>query len=185
VYKRQIFLLLTFEFQSLMQPIIIMFAIPYGLVGVTWAFLVHFEPKSFLALFGAVGLSGVVVNSSIVLIDFINKKRAEGYDVDEAIIRGVHIRLRPIFLTTATTVLGVLPVAYGILGSDPFLKPIALAIGWGLPFSAVGTLVITPCFYKIIEDVRKFLGFLKCWRNNTICGEKSPESSFSTPKNNS
>ncbi|MFH1874043.1 MAG: efflux RND transporter permease subunit [Pseudomonadota bacterium] len=161
-----IFLLLTFEFQSVIQPILIMFAIPYGLVGVSWAFLAHFEPASFLAIFGVVGLSGVVVNSSIVLIDFINKQRAEGLNIDEAIIKGTHIRLRPIFLTTATTVLGVLPVAYGIMGSDPFLKPMALAIGWGLPVAAIGTLTVTPCFYRIVEDLRKALSCLKCWKNN-------------------
>ena len=152
-----IFLLLTFEFQSIIQPIIIMFAIPYGLVGVTFAFLAHNEPKSFLAIFGVVGLSGVVVNSSIVLIDFINKRKSEGASIDDAITEAVHIRLRPIFLTTVTTVLGVLPVAYGIMGSDPFLKPIALAIGWGLPIATIGTLLITPCFYKIIDDLRNTL----------------------------
>lgn len=161
-----IFLLLTFEFQSVIQPIIVMFAIPYGLVGVAWAFFSHLEPKSFLAIFGVVGLSGVVVNSSIVYIDFINKRRREGLEVCEAIVDAGRVRLRPIFLTTFTTMMGVLPVAYGIMGSDPFLKPIALAIGWGLPIAALGTLLITPCFYKIVDDFRGLLHRLQFWRDN-------------------
>jgi multidrug efflux pump subunit AcrB len=159
-----IFLLLTFEFGSLIQPLVVMFAIPYGLVGVTWAFLTHVEPKSFLAIFGVVGLSGVVVNSSIVFIDFINKRRREGLEVCEAILDAGRVRLRPIFLTTTTTMLGVLPVAYGIMGSDPFLKPMALAIGWGLPIAALGTLLVTPCFYKIMDDLSGVLHKLQFWK---------------------
>jgi multidrug efflux pump subunit AcrB len=161
-----IFLLLTFEFQSLIQPLIVMFAIPYGLVGVTWAFFTHMEPKSFLAIFGVVGLSGVVVNSSIVFIDFINKRRREGLDACEAIIDAGRVRLRPIFLTTTTTMLGVLPVAYGIMGSDPFLKPMALAIGWGLPIAALGTLLVTPCFYKIMDDLSGVLHRFQFWKED-------------------
>ncbi len=160
-----IFLLLAFEFQSVVQPLIVMFAIPYGMVGVTWAFLLHGEPKSFLALFGVVGLSGVVVNSSIVFIDFINKEKSQGVETCEAIANAAFIRLRPIFLTTTTTFLGVLPVAYGIMGSDPFLAPMALALGWGLPVSALGTLLVTPCFYKIADDVSGVLKRIKFWRD--------------------
>lgn len=161
-----IFLLLTFEFQSVIQPLIVMFAILYGLVGVTWAFFTHLEPKSFLAIFGVVGLSGVVVNSSIVYIDFINKRRKEGSNAYDAIMEAGRVRLRPIFLTTFTTMMGVLPVAYGIMGSDPFLKPIALAIGWGLPIAAMGTLLVTPCFYKIIDDISGVLHKLQFWKGN-------------------
>lgn len=161
-----IFLILTFEFKSLVQPLIVMFTIPYGFVGITWAFLIHNEPKSFLALFGAVGLAGVVVNASIVLIDFINKQVAEGYEICDAITRAVHVRLRPIFMTTFTTMAGILPVAYGIMGSDPFLKPMALALGWGLPVAALGTLLVTPCFYKIVDDIRQLLGGVKFWQND-------------------
>jgi len=165
-----IFLLLTFEFQSIIQPIVVMLAIPYGLVGVTLAFMTHLEPKSFLAIFGVVGLSGVVVNSSIVFIDFINRRRSEGLEVCAAILDAGRVRLRPIFLTTFTTMLGVLPVAYGVMGSDPFLKPMALAIGWGLPIAAMGTLLITPCFYKIVDDLRGVLKKLQFWRNNNHTG---------------
>ena len=125
------------------------------------------EPKSFLALFGAVGLAGIVVNNSIVLIDFINKAKAKGMSLHEAIIEAASLRLRPILLTTITTVFGLLPVAYGIMGADPFLMPMALAIGWGLAFATCCTLLFTPCLCAVIDDVhRKVTGRITFWSNN-------------------
>lgn len=162
-----IFIILAFQFRSLMQPLVVMLAVPYGFVGVIWAFLFHGEPKSFLALMGAVGLAGVVVNNSIVLIDFINKAKEEGAGNIDAIVAAARLRLRPILLTTVTTILGLLPVAYGLMGSDPFLRPMALAIGWGLSFATVCTLLVTPCLYATIEDARDRLHrHLEFRRNN-------------------
>jgi multidrug efflux pump subunit AcrB len=162
-----IFIVLAFQFQSLLQPLIVLIAIPYGFIGVVWAFLFHMEPKSFVALFGAIGLAGIVVNNSIVLIDFINKAKAKGMSLREAIIEAASMRLRPILLTTITTVFGLLPVAYGIMGADPFLEPMALAIGWGLAFATCCTLLFTPCLYAVIDDVhRKITGRITFWRDN-------------------
>jgi multidrug efflux pump subunit AcrB len=149
-----IFIILAFEFQSMMQPFIVMLSIFYGFAGVSLAFFLHREPTSFLALVGTVGLSGVVVNNSIVMIDFINKGLAEGLSVHDAVVRAARRRLRPIFLTTVTTLLGVIPLAYGIGGQDPFLKPMALAFGWGLVFATICTLFLTPCVYMVVDDVR-------------------------------
>ncbi len=163
-----IFIVLAFQFQSLLQPVIVMLAVPYGFVGIVWAFFFHLEPKSFLAMVGAVGLAGVVVNNSIVLIDFTNKAKARGMTLREAIVEAARIRLRPIILTTVTTVLGLLPVAYGIMGFDPFIAPMALAIGWGLAFATLCTLFVTPCLYAAIDDVHCWAGthvpFLRCDR---------------------
>ena len=162
-----IFIVLAFQFQSLLQPMIVLIAIPYGFIGIIWAFLFHMEPKSFLALFGAVGLAGIVVNNSIVLIDFTNKAKAKGMSLREAIIEAASLRLRPILLTTITTVFGLLPVAYGIMGDDPFLEPMALAIGWGLAFATCCTLLFTPCLYAVVDDVhRKVTARITFWRNN-------------------
>lgn len=152
-----IFLVLAFQFQSLLQPIIVMIAVPYGFVGIVWAFLFHMEPKSFLAMVGAVGLAGVVVNNSIVLIDFINKAKVDGMTLREAIVEAARIRFRPIILTTITTVFGLLPTAYGIMGADPFLEPMALAIGWGLLFATACTLTVTPCVYAVVDDMRVWI----------------------------
>jgi len=146
-----IFMILAFEFQSLLQPMIVLFAVPYGFVGIIWAFLIHVEPMSFLAMMGAVGLAGVVVNNSIVFVDFINKSKDK--ELRSSILAAASLRFRPITLTTTTTVLGLLPVAYGIMGSDPFLKPMALAIGWGLAFATICTLLITPCLYAVVYDL--------------------------------
>jgi multidrug efflux pump subunit AcrB len=148
-----IFVILATQFNSLMQPLIIMLTIPFGMIGVVLTFLLHREPLSFLAVLGAIGLMGVVVNDSIVLVDFINKHR-EGKTIRDAVIEAGATRLRPVLITTITTVAGFATVAYGIGGSDPILKPMALAMTWGLVFATLLTLVLIPCIYLLVEDVR-------------------------------
>lgn len=148
-----IFLILATQFNSLIQPFIVMTTIPFGMIGVVLAFLAHGEPMSFFAILGIVGLTGVVVNDSIVFVDFINKLRREGVDRKHSILQTGRLRLRPVILTTVTTIAGLSTVAYGIGGSDPFLKPMALAITWGLFFSTGLTLVVMPCIYAIIDDI--------------------------------
>ena len=92
--------------------------------------------------------------SSIGLVDFINKRRQD-IEIKEAIIEAGTLRLRPVLITTITTVCGLFTVAYGIGGFDPFLKPMALAISWGLIFATGLTLVVIPCVYLIAEDLKK------------------------------
>ncbi len=154
-----IYLILATLFGSLSQPFIVMLTIPFALIGVVVAFVFHFEPISFLALLGLVGLCGVVVNDSIVLVDFINKLKIKNRDrpLIEIVKEAGTLRLRPVILTTITTVAGLGTVAYGIGGMDPFLKPMALAISWGLLFATFLTLIVIPCVYLISEDVKKFL----------------------------
>lgn len=164
-----IFIILSANFNSILRPLIVMTAIPFGLIGVIFAFILHGQPLSFMALLGVIGLSGVVVNDSIVLVDFIHSLRKQGKDRYESIIQAGGIRLRPVILTTVTTVAGLLPVAYGIGGSDPFLKPMALAIGWGISFATVLTLILVPCLYAISDDVSGWLDkqkekAMKRWR---------------------
>ncbi|MBL7069592.1 MAG: efflux RND transporter permease subunit [Candidatus Omnitrophica bacterium] len=148
-----VFMILATNFKSLVQPLVVMVAIPFGIIGVVIMFLFHREPFSFLAIIGIVGLSGVVVNDSIVLVDFINRLREKGIDRRHSIIEAGQLRLRPVILTTITTVLGLMPVAYGIGGSDPILIPMALAMCWGLAFSTALTLIVIPCIYAIIDDI--------------------------------
>jgi len=107
---------------------------------------------SFFALMGIVGLTGIVVNDSIVLVDFINRLRKQGKDRYESIIEAGQIRLRPVLMTSITTIVGLVAVAYGIGGGDPFLKPLALAIIWGLFFSTILILITIPCIYAITDD---------------------------------
>ncbi|MFH1061971.1 MAG: efflux RND transporter permease subunit [Candidatus Omnitrophota bacterium] len=147
-----IFMILATLFKSLVQPFIVMMAIPYSLIGVVVALWLHQESLGLLAFIGIVGLSGVVVNDSIVLVDFINKLRQEGMTRRDSIINSGVLRFRPVMLTTLTTVAGLSTVAYGIGGFDPFLQPMALAIAWGLAFATGLTLVVMPCLYAIIDD---------------------------------
>ncbi|MCA9406876.1 MAG: efflux RND transporter permease subunit, partial [Candidatus Omnitrophica bacterium] len=111
---------------------------------------------NFFALMGLVGLTGIVVNDSIVLVDFVNRFRQEGGQRRESLIKAGEIRLRPVIMTSVTTIGGLISVAYGIGGGDPFLKPMALAIVWGLTFSTLLTLIGIPCFYAIIDDIVSF-----------------------------
>ncbi|MBU4312692.1 MAG: efflux RND transporter permease subunit [Candidatus Omnitrophica bacterium] len=148
-----IYLILASSFKSIVQPFIIMLAIPFGLIGVIIAFFVHGMPLSFMAILGIVGLNGIVVNDSIVLVDFINKLRQKGMPRRDSIIKACQMRLRPVILTTITTVGGLSTVAYGIGGKDPFLVPMALSICWGLAFATALTLIVIPCIYSIVDDM--------------------------------
>ncbi len=148
-----IYLILASFFKSLIQPLIVSVAIPFGLIGVIFAFYIHGMPLSFLAILGIVGLNGIVVNDSIVLVDFINMQRRAGMERRASIIKAGQMRIRPVILTTITTVGGLSTVAYGIGGLDPFLVPMAMAICWGLLFATVLTLIGIPCIYAILDDI--------------------------------
>ena len=161
-----IFILLATQFNSLWQPFVIMSAIPLGLVGVLIAFWIHGEPKSFLALMGMVGLTGVVVNNSIVLIDFINEARKNGMDNVQSIIEAGRLRFRPVVLTSITTILGLFPLAYSLWGGDPFLRPMALVLVWGIFFGTFLTLIAVPCFHAIADDLLEKLDWMKFWKRH-------------------
>jgi multidrug efflux pump subunit AcrB len=143
------FLILSSLFGSILLPFTILMTIPFAIIGVILAFIAHGQPISFLALVGFVGLSGVVVNDAIVMIDFAQslRKNNPNMPIEEVALNAGSMRLRAVILTTLTTVLGLLPTAYGIGGSDPFLVPLALAFAWGLMFSTLLTLFIIPILY--------------------------------------
>ena len=153
--------ILATQFRSVLQPLVVMAAIPLSFIGVVIGFFVSGAPIGLIALIGVVGLAGIVVNDSLVLVDFINQRRRRGRDetpeqVDEAIVQASMLRLRPIFLTSITTVAGLVPLA---LAGDraPLLSPMATAIAWGLTFATFLTLVLVPCLYRSIDDVRRLL----------------------------
>jgi len=143
------FLILSSLFGSILLPFTILMTIPFAIIGVILAFIAHGQPISFLALVGFVGLSGVVVNDAIVMIDFAQslRKNNPNMSIEEVALNAGSMRLRAVILTTLTTVLGLLPTAYGIGGSDPFLVPLALSFAWGLMFSTLLTLFIIPVLY--------------------------------------
>ena len=132
-----------------------MMAIPFGITGVIIAFALHGEPFSFMAIMGIIGLSGVVVNDSLVLVNHVNDLRRErpNEDIREIVAEGTADRLRAIIMTTLTTVAALLPLAYGIGGTALFMAPMALALGWGLLFATPLTLVLVPSLYLIGQDL--------------------------------
>ncbi|SFV68974.1 Acriflavin resistance protein [hydrothermal vent metagenome] len=155
------FLLLSVLFNSYSQPILVLFAIPFGVIGIIWSFFLHGEPLSFFAILGLLALVGVVVNGAIVLMDHLNHKNINlmqnKEDIIMAIASGTKNRFRPIVLTTLTTLAGILPMVYGIGGTDALLRPMAMALGYGLLFSSVLTLILLPCLYLINIDIKLFI----------------------------
>jgi multidrug efflux pump subunit AcrB len=151
-----IFLLLVLLFNSYTQPLLVLSAIPFSVIGVIWAFFLHGETLSFFAILGTLALVGVIVNDSLVLVSHLNYLKEKVLDATasahEFIIKGAKDRLRAVVLTTLTTLAGVIPLAYGIGGTDYILQPMALSLGYGLIFGTVMTLVLLPCLYLINYD---------------------------------
>ena len=155
-----IYLLLLLLFNSLTQPVLVMIAIPFGMVGVILAFALHQQAFGFLAMLGVVGLTGIVVNDSLILVNLVNlmKTTQSELSAHERIIGATQIRLRPIVLTSITTVAGLLPMAYGLGGADPFSAPMALAMGYGILFATPVTLVLIPCLLAVMNDIHLLPG---------------------------
>ncbi|REK06324.1 MAG: AcrB/AcrD/AcrF family protein [Acidobacteria bacterium] len=148
-----IYVILGGLFRSFVQPLIVMCSVPFAFIGVVLGFWLLREPLGMFAAIGTIALAGIVVNDSLILIDFINRKRSEGLAAMESIVEASSMRLRPIILTSVTTILGLLPVALGLFGVDDFLKPMAIAIACGLIFSTVLCLGLIPCVYRIVDDL--------------------------------
>lgn len=151
-----IFFILAIQFNNLGYPLIVMSAIPFGIVGIILTFFVHglFKPMplSFFSTMGMVALSGVVVNNAIVLLDFVQRAVHDGMPIHEAAVQAGRRRLRAVLLTSITTVVGLLPTGYGWGGFDPFVAPMALALGWGLAFATVITLFVLPALLVALDD---------------------------------
>ncbi|OFZ21291.1 MAG: hypothetical protein A2202_04290 [Bdellovibrionales bacterium RIFOXYA1_FULL_36_14] len=145
--------LLVFMFGSFLRPLIIMTTIPLGLFGFSISFYLHDRPMSFLALIGMIGLGGIIVNSGIILISFIDEMRKESDLPFEVILaKASAIRLRAVCVTSLTAVAGLFPTAYGWGGADAMLIPMTLAMAWGLTCATILTLLWIPPAYAIIED---------------------------------
>ncbi len=149
-----IFMVLASLFRSLLLPFVVLSALPFALIGVILAFLAHGEPFSFLAFMGMIGLMGVVVNDSIVLVDFANRLRQAQPHLSNAqvTLEAASTRLRPVLLTSMTTIGGLLPTAYGLGGYDPFLVGMALSFAWGLFFGTFLILLVVPVLYNLALD---------------------------------
>ena len=149
-----IYALLAVQFRSYLQPLIVMSAIPFGIVGATFGHLLLGYNLSFLSMFGLVALAGVVVNDSLILIDLINRERAEGASSYQLIRDCATRRFRPIMLTTLTTFLGLTPIMLERSLQAQFLIPMAISLAFGVAFATLITLFLVPSLYMILEDIK-------------------------------
>ncbi len=151
-----IYLILASILKSYLQPFIIMSVLPYTIIGVLFGILLRGEPVSLPALIGFVALLGVVVNDSLILMDFINK-RAKNMNKVVAVFMSAKHRFRPIVLTTITTFGGLLLLMTKTRGESAFLAPMAIALGFGLVFATLITLFLIPSLYLILDDIKKYI----------------------------
>ena len=145
------------QFQSLRSPLIVMFTIPLAFTGGFLALLLAGIEVSVVSLVGFVMLVGVIVNNGIVLVDYINQLRLEGMGRREAIIEAGVTRLRPILMTSLTTILGLVVMAFGKDVGTALMQPVALVCIGGLLYATLMTLLVVPCMYDILSrrDLRK------------------------------
>lgn len=143
-----VFIIMASQFESLTYPFVIMFSIPFALTGVFIGFYVTGTPMSVMALLGVLMLIGIVVNNGIVLIDYIMLCRERGLGIVHAVVTSGKSRLRPILMTTLTTVFGMIPMAMGTGEGSEMWRSLGLSVAWGLSFSTLITLIIIPTMYS-------------------------------------
>ncbi len=147
-----VYLVMAATFESLIHPFVVLFTVPLALVGVVFGLIVTGTEVSVIVLIGVVMLVGIVVNNAIVLIDTVNQQRRSGLGKLEAVIRAGHLRLRPILMTTLTTVLGLLPMALAVGEGAELRAPLAITVSFGLMLSTLLTLVVIPAVYVAVPS---------------------------------
>jgi multidrug efflux pump subunit AcrB len=169
-----IYALMAVPFKSYLQPLIVMSAVPFGVVGAVWGHVLMGMSMSILSLCGVVALTGIVVNDSLVLVDYINGLRRSGVPLWEAVHEAGLTRFRPILLTSLTTAAGITPLMLERSVQARFLVPMAVALAFGVLFSTFITLVLVPAGYIILEDLnwlfRKALG----WQPSELVRPEQP-----------
>ncbi|MEM7257797.1 MAG: efflux RND transporter permease subunit, partial [Pseudomonadota bacterium] len=165
-----IFALLAIPLRSYFQPIMIMLVIPFGMVGAILGHVIMGMNLSIMSYMGMLALTGVVINDSLVLVDYVNKRRADGHSLFTAVNISGAARFRAILLTSLTTFFGLMPLIFEKSTQAQFLIPMAVSLGFGILFSTLVTLILIPCNYMVFEDLKalgpRFFHWLK--------GEKSP-----------
>jgi multidrug efflux pump subunit AcrB len=155
-----IYALMAIPLRSYSQPLIIMSVIPFGIIGALFGHWLLGIPVSMMSYFGIIALAGVVVNDSLILVDFINKERAEGVPLSQAVLDGARIRFRPILLTSLTTFLGLAPITiFERSLQAQIVIPMAASLSFGIVFATVITLILIPSLYLILDDFKNW------WRN--------------------
>lgn len=146
-----VYMVMAAQFESLRHPFTILLTIPLAGVGCIWAFLLTGQTLNMMAFIGIIMLAGIAVNSSIILVDAINRLKEEGHPLEEAIQMAAQHRVRPIIMTSATTILALLPMCFGFGEGASLRSPMALAVIGGLLTSTIMTLIVIPCVYYVID----------------------------------
>ncbi|WP_288364403.1 efflux RND transporter permease subunit, partial [uncultured Spongiibacter sp.] len=151
-----IFALLAIPLRSYSQPFIIMSVIPFGVIGAMFGHMILGMTMSSLSVFGIIAVAGVVVNDSLVLVDFINQKVSEGEEKLKAVVEAGQMRFRAVILTSLTTFLGLLPIQLETSIQAQFIKPMATSVGFGILFATAVTLFLVPILFFIAHDISQF-----------------------------
>ena len=152
-----IFFILAVLFKTILDPLVVIFSIPFAVVGVILGHILFGYNLQFLSVIGLLALIGIVVNDSLILIDFLKKLRADGKDRIKATLEACNVRARPIILTSVTTFLGISPLIFFATGQTKFLSPMAVSLGFGLLFATILILIVLPCFYLIMDDLKELI----------------------------
>ena len=151
-----VYVLLAVPLKSYLQPVIIMLVIPFSLTGAIWGHYFMGLDLSMMSLFGIIAAAGVVINDSLVMTDFVNQRRAQGYSIKEAVVEAGCARFRAITLTSITTFAGVLPIMFETSLQAAFVIPMAVALGFAVMYATLVTLLLVPRLYMVFEDIRNF-----------------------------
>jgi multidrug efflux pump subunit AcrB len=163
-----VFVVLAVQYEKLSNPIVIMTAAPLAATGSALALYLTGTPISAPVFLGAVLLVGIVVNNAILLVEYIERRRRGGHDMAEAVVEAGGIRLRPILMTTLTTVAGMLPLAVGMGSGSLLMQPLAVAVVGGLLSAMLLTLFLVPCLYVIVQNAAATLTRLLTGRRHDV-----------------
>ena len=150
-----LYLVMVAQFRSFMDPFIIMFAVPMGLIGVIWTLILTGTTLNIESFMGIIVMVGIVVSNSILLVDFANQRRREGQELRRAVLESARIRMRPILMTALATIAGLMPIALTLGEGSEASAPLARAAVGGLAVSTVLTLILVPCVYELLYARRQ------------------------------
>jgi multidrug efflux pump subunit AcrB len=158
-----IYALMAIPLKSYSQPFIIMSVIPFGMIGAVVGHWVLGMPISILSLFGVIALAGVVVNDSLVMVDYVNQARRQGTPLATAVIEAGGRRFRAIILTSLTTFFGLLPIVLEKSMQAQMVIPMAVSLAFGILFATVITLILIPCLYLLLDDFKRWVVKILSW----------------------
>jgi len=147
--------LLAVPLKSYVQPLVIMAVIPFGFIGALVGHLIFDVSINMLSIFVLIALAGVVVNDSLILVEFVNRARLEEKTIEDALMSAGRRRFRAILLTTMTTFVGLLPMLFETSLQAQFVIPMALSLSFGIVFATTITLVLIPCLYRVVYDLKE------------------------------